>query len=51
MAMVELDIAREIVLLGFGAFLLTLGVSMVLVVSASREGLKNFFNRDRKNQS
>jgi hypothetical protein len=50
MALVEIDIAREIVLLGFAAFLLTLGVSMVLVVAASREGLKNFFNRDRKNQ-
>ena len=50
MALVELNIAREIVLLGFGVFLLTLGVSMVLVVAASRESLKNFFNRDRKNQ-
>jgi hypothetical protein len=50
MALVELDIAREIVLIGFGVLLLTLSVSMIIVIAASRESLKNIFNRDRKNQ-
>jgi hypothetical protein len=50
MALVELNIAKEIVLIGFSVFLLTLGVSTVFVVAASRESLKNFFDRDRKNQ-
>ncbi|MBE0665706.1 MAG: hypothetical protein IH584_07755 [Candidatus Aminicenantes bacterium] len=50
MALVELNIAKEIVLIGFGALLLTLSVSMIIVIAASRESLKNFFNRDKKNQ-
>jgi hypothetical protein len=50
MALVEIDVAKEIVLIGFSIFLLTVGVSTVFVVAASRESLKNFFNRDRKNQ-
>jgi len=48
MALVELRIAKEIVLIGFGAFLLTLSVSMILVIAGSRESLKDFFDRDRK---
>lgn len=50
MALVELNIAKEIVLIAFGALLLTLSVSMIIVIAASRESLKNFFNRDKKNQ-
>jgi hypothetical protein len=50
MALVELNIAKEIVLIGFGAFLLTLSISMILVVAASRESLKDFFNRDKKSR-
>jgi hypothetical protein len=50
MALVELNIAKEIVLIGFGAFLLTLSVSMILVIAGNRESLRNFFSRDRKNQ-
>jgi len=48
MALVELQIAKEIVLIGFGAFLLTLSISMILVIAGSRESLKDFFDRDRK---
>lgn len=51
MALVELQIAKEIVLIGFGAFLLTLSVSMILAVAGSRESLKDFFDRDRKKRS
>jgi hypothetical protein len=50
MALVELNIAKEIVLIGFGAFLLTLSVSMILVIVGSGDSLKNFFGRDRKDQ-
>ncbi|MFH2107449.1 MAG: hypothetical protein ABII93_02165 [Chrysiogenia bacterium] len=50
MALVELNIAKEIVFIGFGALLLTMSVSMIIVIAASRESLKNIFNRDRKNQ-
>ncbi|MCG2813010.1 MAG: hypothetical protein L6428_16390 [Candidatus Aminicenantes bacterium] len=50
MALVELNIAKEIVFIGFGVLLLTLSVSMIIVIAASRENLKNFFNRDKKNQ-
>ena len=50
MALVELGIAREIVLIGFAIFLLTLSVCVILVVAANREGLKDIFSRDRKNQ-
>jgi hypothetical protein len=50
MALVELNIAKEIVLIGFGAFLLTLSVSMILVIVESGDSLRNFFSRDRKNQ-
>jgi hypothetical protein len=47
MALVELRIAREIVIIGFGALALTLGISTVLVITAAREPLKDLFNRDR----
>jgi hypothetical protein len=47
MALVELRIAREIVIIGFGALALTLGVSAVLVVAAGRDALKDFFHRDK----
>jgi hypothetical protein len=50
MALAELDIAKEIVLIGFGAFLLTLSISLILVVAAGRESFRNFFDRDRKDQ-
>jgi len=50
MALAELNIAKEIVLIAFGALLLTLSVSMIIVIAASRESFKNFFNRDKKNQ-
>jgi len=48
MALVELNIAKQIVLIGFGAFLLTLSVAAVLLIVESRESLKKFFSRDRK---
>jgi hypothetical protein len=50
MALVELNIAKEIVLIGFGAFLLTLSVSMILVIVGSGDSLRNFFSRDRRGQ-
>jgi len=50
MALVELNIAKEIVFIGFGVFLLTLSVSMIIVIAASRDSFKNFFDRDKKNQ-
>jgi hypothetical protein len=50
MALVELNIAKEIVLIGFGAFLLTLSVSMILVIVGSGDSLRNFFSRDKRGQ-
>lgn len=50
MALVEIDIAREIVFIGFAALLLTLSASVILVVAANRESLKHLFRRDRKNR-
>ncbi len=50
MALVELNIAKEIVLIGFGAFLLTLSVSMILVIAGSRESLRNHFSRDKQDK-
>jgi hypothetical protein len=48
MALVELNIAKEIVIIGFAALVLTLGIAAtVIVASAGRESLKDFLNKDR----
>lgn len=49
----EVHLSREMglwdaALIGFGAFLLTLSVSAILLIVESRESLKKFFSRDRK---
>lgn len=44
MALVELDIARQIVLVGFGAFIITVGACVVVVAAASgKDTLKQIF--------
>jgi hypothetical protein len=51
MALVELDFAREVVLIAFTALLVTLSVATILVLSAGRESLKNFFNGGKNKPS
>lgn len=50
MALVQLNIAKEVVLIGFSALFLTLSVSAIFLLSARRESLKNFFNGDKKSR-
>jgi hypothetical protein len=47
MALVELNIAKEVVIIGFAAIVLTLSISTVVVVFTGRETLKDFFNKDK----
>jgi hypothetical protein len=51
MALVELSIAREIVLIGFTALFLTLSVSAVLLLSRGRGSLKDLLNEDKNGQA
>jgi Mechanosensitive ion channel, conserved TM helix len=44
MALVEVNLAREIVLIAFTALLVTLSVAAILVLTAGRESLKDFFD-------
>jgi hypothetical protein len=46
MALVELNIANQVVLVGFGAIVLTLGLSIVLAVAGGGDSFKDFFRRD-----
>jgi hypothetical protein len=50
MALVELSIAKEIVLIGFTALFLTLSVSAVLLLSRGRESLKNLLDGDKNSR-
>ncbi len=47
MALIELNIAKEIVIVGFGAVLVTLSVSTILVVAGNRESLREFLGRGK----
>jgi hypothetical protein len=51
MALLELQIAKEIVLIGFTALFLTLSVSAVLLLSRGRGSLKNLLNADKNDRS
>jgi hypothetical protein len=51
MALVELSIAREIVLIGFTALFVTLSVSAVLLLSRGRGSLKDLLNEDKNGQA
>jgi hypothetical protein len=50
MALVELSISKEIVLIGFSVFLLTLSVLIIIVAAGNREALKDLFKRGPKIQ-
>ena len=51
MALVELSIAKEIVLIGFTALFLTLSVSAVLLLARGRGSLKDLLNTDKNGRS
>ena len=51
MALVELSIAKEIVLIGFTVLFLTLSVSAVLLLSRGRGSLKDLLNTDKNGRS
>ena len=51
MALVELDIATNIVIIGFTAVIITLSISTIIVLYSSRETLKNIFNENKDNVS
>jgi hypothetical protein len=46
MALVELDIAKEIVIIGFASVAFALSIAGVLVFAAGRESLKSLFNKN-----
>jgi hypothetical protein len=47
MALVQLNIAKEVVLIGFAALFLTLSASAILLLSGRRESFKNLLNEDK----
>jgi hypothetical protein len=51
MALIELQIAKEIVLIGFAALFLTLSVSAVLLLSRGRGSLKDLLNTDKNGRA
>jgi hypothetical protein len=50
MALVEINIAKQIVFIGFGALLLTLSVSVILIVKENQKNFKIFSDQDKKNK-
>ena len=51
MALVELDIATNIVIIGFTTIIVSLSISALVILYASRDSLKNFFNANKENVS
>jgi Mechanosensitive ion channel, conserved TM helix len=51
MALVQLSIAKEIVLIGFSALFLTLSVSAVILLVPRRDSLKGLFNGDKDDRT
>lgn len=49
MALVELDIASNIVIIGFTAVIVTLSISAIIVLYAGRDSIRSFFNANKDN--
>jgi len=47
-ALTEIDIASQIVLIGFTVFIISLGVITVLIVAERKDVIKNLFNKENK---
>jgi len=47
-ALTEIDIASQIVLIGFTVFMISLGVITVLIVAERKDVIKNLFNKENK---
>lgn len=46
MALVEIDLASEIVVIGFTTILVTISISAIIIVVAGKETIKNFFHKN-----